>query len=130
VPSYKLYMMIHFAGIVGGCMTIAGLAGHAVFGGEKASAGSARKRLLAAHGVFLFLVLLGGMGAGTRTGAISSEHGFASWIWIKLGIWLLVGGLAALPYRLGPKAGWLFAAVPILIAVAAWTAGGFQPLMR
>ena len=130
LPSLKLYLLFHFAGIVGSCMTIAGLAGHAMYGGTKESAGGTRKALMAAHGIFMFLVLLGGMGAGTQIGAISSETGFASWIHVKLAIWLFVGGIVALPYRLGKNAIWLFVAVPLIIAFAGWTAGGFLPLTR
>lgn len=130
MPSYKLYLLFHFAGIVGSCMTIAGLAGHAMFGGTKESAGGMRKALMAAHGVFMFLVLFGGMGAGAQIGAIASGEDFAWWIHIKLAIWLVVGGVVALPYRLGKNAVWLFLAVPLLIAFAGWTAGGFLPLLR
>jgi hypothetical protein len=130
MPSYKLYKMLHFAGIVMVVMAIAGVSFHAWLGGAKADAGKPRKVLLAAHGAGMFLILLGGMGAGTAIGAISSEAGFASWIHPKLALWAVVAALPALPYR-SPKLGAaMFFLLPVLVMLAAWIAGGFAPLTR
>ena len=130
MPSYKAYKLIHFAAIVLVCMSTGGLAFHAWLGGDKASAGPTRKRLLALHGLGMFLILLGGMGLGAQTGAISSENGFQSWIWLKMGIWVAVGALPALPYRSPKLAAALFVITPLLVAFAGWVAGGFLPLTR
>lgn len=130
LPSYKLYKMIHLAGVVLVCMSIAGISFHAWLGGTKEAAGKLRKRLLMGHGIGLFLAVLGGMGAGTAMGAISSETGFAGWIWLKMGVWVLFGALPALPYRSPKLAASLFVVVPLLIMLAAWIAGGFLPLTR
>lgn len=130
MPSYKLYKMIHFAGIVVVCMAIAGVSFHAWLGGDKASAGTPRKLLLAAHGLGMFLILLGGMGAGATSGAISAEAGMASWIHAKFGVWAVVAALPALPYRSPKLAASMFVLLPLMIALAAWIAGGFSPLLR
>ncbi len=130
MPSYKLYKMLHLGAIVLICMTTAGLAFHAWLGGTKESAGGARKALLALHGVGMLLAFVGGMGAGAQTGAISSEHGFQSWVHIKIALWFALGALPALPYRSPRLAASLFVVVPLLVAFAAWVAGGFLPLTR
>ena len=78
----------------------------------------------------MFLVFAGGMGLGAVTGAISEENGFASWIWFKMGIWVAVGALPALPYRSPKLAASLFLVTPLLVAFAGWVAGGFLPLTR
>jgi len=130
MPSYKLYKMIHLGGVVLVCMSIAGLAFHAWIGGDKAAAGKPRKSLLALHGAGMFLAFLGGMGVATQVGAISSENGFVGWIYIKIGLWFAIGALPALPYRKPQLAASLFVITPLLVALGAWIAGGFQPLLR
>ncbi len=128
--SYKAYKILHIASVVLVCMSVGGLSFHAWLGGDKASGGTARKRLLMLHGIGMFLALAGGMGVGTRMGAISSETGFASWIWFKLAIWVLVGALPALPYRNPKLAAGMFVALPLLVLFAGWVAGGFLPLTQ
>jgi len=128
--SYKLYRILHIASIVLVCMSVGGLSFHAWLGGDKEGAGTARKRLLMLHGIGMFLVLAGGMGAGARMGAISSENGFASWIFFKLAIWVAVGALPALPYSNPKLAAAMFVALPALVLFAGWVAGGFLPLLQ
>jgi len=130
MPSYKLYKILHLTGIVVVCMTVAGLAFHAWLDGTREAAGEARKRLLAAPGVAMVVSLVGGMGAAATAGFISSENGFASWIWLKMTLWVIFGALPMIPYRAPEKAARLFIVVPVLLALAAWVAGGFQPLIR
>lgn len=130
MPSYKLYKILHLAGVVAVCMSVAGLAFHAWLGGTKQAAGSARKKLLAVHGAAMFVSLLGGMGAAATAGYLQSGEPFPGWIALKLAIWLLFGALPVLPHRAPKAASWLFVAVPLLVAFAAWTAGGFVSLTR
>jgi hypothetical protein len=130
MPSYKLYKILHLTGIVAVCMTVAGFAFHAWLGGTKDEAGAARKRLLMAHGMAMLLVFAGGMGAAATSGFIADGAGFPGWIWIKFGLWGVFGALPALPYKSPKQAAWLFVVVPVLVAFAAWTAGGFVGLTR
>jgi hypothetical protein len=130
MPSYKLYKMIHVGAIVLVCMSLGGLAFHAWLGGDKVAGGRPRKLLLALHGLGMFGILLGGMGSGSQTGAISPETGFAPWIHFKFALWVLVGALPAVPYRSPRLAASLFVVVPLLVAFGAWVAGGFLPLLR
>ena len=116
--------------IVAGCMSVAGMSFHAWLGGTKEAAGAARKQLMALHGVAMFLSLLGGMGAAATAGFLGGEAGFPHWVMLKLVLWLIFGALPVLPYRKPEHSKWLFVAVPLLVAFAAWTAGGFLPLTR
>ena len=102
----------------------------AALGGTKASAGQAWKRLMGMHGAAMLLSLVGGMGAAATSGFLSGDEGVAPWIWLKLVIWLVLGAAAALPGRVPSRAGLMFVAIPLLVALAAWTAGGFLPLTR
>jgi hypothetical protein len=72
-----------------------------------------RKRLAIAHGVALFLVLLGGFGMLARL-----HIGVTGWVGAKLLLWIAVGGLIAL--RKTPAAAWGVALVPVLAALAGW----------
>ena len=56
------------------------------------------RALLALHGLGALAAITGGFGLLAR---ISVEAGelFPGWIWAKLALWVLLGGLVALPYR-------------------------------
>lgn len=122
--SYPVYKIIHLLGMFTLLVALAGLCARAAW--AMASAGAASqgsatvpgKRLLVVlHGVGLFLVLLGGFGMMARLGL---THGiaFPAWIWIKIGIWLVAGGLVVVPKR---RPGWsvpLLVALPLLAALA------------
>lgn len=130
MPSYKLYKILHLTAVVAVCMSVAGLAFHAWLGGTKEAAGAARKRLLAIHGGAMIVSVIGGMGAAATAGYLQSGQPFPHWLGMKLLLWLIFGALPILPYRAPKQAPWLFVAVPVLFALAAWTAGGFLPLTR
>lgn len=116
--AYWIYKIIHIVGIVAMLSALAALAGHALNGGRKAD-NSARKLMAITHGVGLLLALLGGFGMMARLGIIS---GWPGWIWAKLGLWLVVGGLVALPYRKPELAKSLWFAIPLIAAAGAFLA--------
>lgn len=119
--SYPVYKLIHFLGIF---MVIAALVAagiHVLRGGTRAN-DPYRKLLSAAHGIAVFLILLGGFGMLARLGIMSGGGGLPGWIILKLVIWVAVGALMALPYR-GPKlARVMLVALPLLLLGAAATA--------
>ncbi len=128
MPSYKLYKILHLLGITLASMTAVAFAYHAWLGGTKESGGLPRKRLLGAHGIGMILIILGGMGAGATAGLFTD--GMPGWLAAKVVFWLVLGALPAMPYKrpgLAPHLLWI---VPALVALAAWTAGGFLPLTR
>ncbi len=89
--SYQVYKIIHFLGIFTVLMSLAATATLAVSGNIKNS--SSRKSLMILHGVGLFFILLGGFGLMARIGV--SHGGIPMWVWAKIGIWLVLGSLAA-----------------------------------
>lgn len=128
MPSYKLYLILHITGITLATTAAVAFAYHAWLGGTKESGGAPRTRLLGMHGVGMILILVGGMGAGATAGFFAD--GLPAWLGLKLAFWLTLGALPALPYKrpgLAPHLVWI---VPVLVALAAWTAGGFVPLTR
>ncbi len=130
MPSYKLYKLIHLTSLVVAVMSISGVTFHAWLGGTREQAGRLRKRLLGLHGLAMVGMLVGGMGLGAISGAISHQNGWEHWIFGKLVLWLVLGALPALPYRYPRAAPWLWLAVPVLVALAGWLAGGLLPLTR
>jgi hypothetical protein len=114
---YELYRLIHFAGIFLTFLALGGLTLRALTGGGEAVL--ARRIALASHGFGLFLVLLGGFGMLARLG----PHGaMGTWVWIKLGVWLVLGAAVVVAKRLPKASTLLWALLPVLGLVAAWSA--------
>jgi len=121
--SLNVYKLVHILGILLTFTAVGGLTIHALNGGTKAT--NAGRRLVAlSFGIGLFLILLGGFGMLARLGI--AQLGLPTWIWVKLAIWLLIGGLLAVPYRKPglSRAVWLGAVA--LGIVAAWI-GLYKP---
>ena len=95
--SYATYKLIHLLGIFALMVALAGLEGHAVPGHSKEENTSYRT-LLALHGFGALAALTGGFGLLARVNVEASGM-FPGWIWAKLVLWVLLGGLVALPYR-------------------------------
>ncbi|MEX2528926.1 MAG: hypothetical protein WEA09_14940 [Gemmatimonadota bacterium] len=113
--SYFTYKVIHYLGIF---ILVTSLG--AALGQLAVEREGLRRRWWVAHGVGLFLVLLGGFGLLARIGV---EHGelFPGWVWLKLAIWVTMGGILWVARR---KRSWsmaLLALVPLLAALAGYT---------
>jgi hypothetical protein len=117
--SYIAYKLIHFLGIFTMISALAAAGMHILRGGTRSN-DPWRRKLLAAHGVAAFLILVGGFGMMARLGIV---HGlFPGWIMVKIGIWVVLGGSIALTYRGRRFAGPLLIVVPVLAVAAAATA--------
>lgn len=97
--SYGVYKVVHYLGIFLLVTALSVALGRAATesigeGEGRPTADPWRRRLAAAHGVALFLVLLGGFGMLARLGV---DHGalFPGWIWAKLAIWVALAALVA-----------------------------------
>jgi hypothetical protein len=116
---YAIYKLIHFLGIFTLLGALVAAAMHVLRGGTRAD-DPYRRRLLAAHGIAAFLVLLGGFGMLARMGVM---HGtLPGWVLLKLALWVVIAGLVALPYRGRAGARFVLAGLPLLLLVAAATA--------
>jgi hypothetical protein len=113
---HAVYKVIHVFAVLLLVSALAGVAIHAANGGTRGT--SATRRLLtAAHGIGLLLALVAGFGMLARLDR-SMIAGWG-WVWVKLGIWLVLGGLVMLPYRRPGTARFVFLLVPLLGGLAA-----------
>lgn len=108
---YEFYKVVHFVGIFLTLFSMGALALQLLNGGSADF--PRRKHALIGHGAGLFLVLLGGFGLLARL-----QVGFPPWVWIKLGVWLVLGGIVALMRRKSQWNSWLWIVIVGLAAVA------------
>ena len=111
-----VYKFIHFLGIIMIFVSLGGVMVHVFNGGAKAD-NVWRKPAGITHGIGLFLVLLGGFGMMARLGI---PWPWPGWLFVKLAIWLLLGGITGLLYRLGTGGKSLWVVVMLLGAIAAF----------
>ena len=116
--SYQVYKIVHFLGMFMLFSSLGGLSLHVLNGGDKGS-NKARKLMAATHGIGLFLILLGGFGMLARLGL---TDGLPPWIHVKLTVWVLLGALLALPYRVPAASKLVWFGAPLLGIVAAYIA--------
>jgi hypothetical protein len=122
--SYITYKLIHIFGLFALFVALAGMAAHAAAGHEKKE-NTAYRGLLILHGVGALIALTGGFGLMARVGVM---HGvlFPGWIWAKLALWVILGGLIALPYRNRGLARAMIFLLPFLGLLGAYL-GSFKP---
>ncbi len=117
MPAYALYKAFHIFGVLLVFISLG-----AALGLARVGAGGqphARRVLAITHGVGILVVLVAGMGLVARLGI---PWPFAGWLWGKIAIWIVLGGLLTLALR---RVGWsrlLWWATPLLGLVAAWLA--------
>lgn len=115
---YAAYKIVHYIGIFFLVTALVASLARAA-GGLRGPDGKDpwAKKLMATHGIALFLILLGGFGMLARIGF---EHGalFPGWIWVKLGVWAALGGMVAVARRSEALSGKVLIWVPILAVLA------------
>ena len=115
MTSYLLFKLVHLLGVMLLFASVGGLAGMAAAG---RAADARLARML--HGVALLLIFLTGFATLSSLG-MSAPGSWGAWVWIKLVVWLLLGGSLALARR-ERHARWVLVGLPVLGAVAAWAA--------
>jgi hypothetical protein len=118
--SYQFYNLVHIVGLIFLMAALGGIASTAVSPGGRLSPWR-RRAVTAFHAVGLFLILLGGFGLLARLGVMHGS-GFPGWIWVKLGIWAVLGISAFVPYRYPRTAMPLLMLLPVLGGLAAYMA--------
>jgi hypothetical protein len=118
--SYAFYNLVHIVGLI---LLMMGLGGLALAGGTGGEAPARWPgRLLALiQGSGLFLILLGGFGLLARLG-VAHGGGWPAWVWVKFGVWVMLGLAAVAPFWLPRTARPLLLIVPALGALAAYMA--------
>ena len=111
---FTAYKILHIAGLALLMMSLGALTFHALGGGTKDNA-PARPLVFASHGIGLVLLLITGFGMLAR---LNLSYG-GVWIWLTVLLWLVVGGLVALPLRAPKAARFLWPLLPVLGAAAA-----------
>ncbi len=116
--SYTTYKLVHLVGIFVLLSGVAGLWTLELFSDSPGYA-KARKGLMSMHGIALFIVLFGAFGTLAQLGI---GFPWPPWIWLKIGIWVVLGGLPVLLSKSRSSSKVLFLIAPLLAAVAAWAA--------
>lgn len=115
MSSYVLWKIVHVFGVLLLFVSLGGLAGLAAAG--RPAEGRLHRIL---HGIALIIVFLAGF-ALLATLKMSAPGTWGLWVWLKLAIWLLLGGSLVLVRR-QRHARWVLIGLPLLGAVAAWAA--------
>lgn len=116
---YAAYKWLHLIGVFLLLLALGSVATHAMNGGTRES-NAARRLSSISHGVGLLLVLVAGFGLLARLHIMGA--GLPGWVWAKIGVWVVLGGMLVLPYRMPRHAGALWGVTLLLAAVAAWLA--------
>ena len=117
--TYETYKILHILGLLLLVLGIFGYAGIFLNGSQPTS--GTRKTMMMTNGFGLLFLLFGGFGMAGKLGLMGHLPG---WVYVKLFIWLCLGGLVALIKRKPQRAsGWI-----ILTVVLALTATIFAVL--
>jgi hypothetical protein len=115
--SYDFYKVLHLAGYLAVFFALGGVVFHVASGGNRDSAWRRGAALL--HGFGLLIAFVAGFGliAKLRVG-----FPWPAWIWIKIGIWLLLGAALTIPYRFPKQVRLLWILLPLVGVLAAYLA--------
>lgn len=115
--SLEVYKLIHVLAILFVFSAIAGVAVHTITGGRRED--NPFFRVLAiVHGLAIVFILVSGFGMLARIG-VAHNALTLGWIWVKLGVWAVLGALLTLPYRRSAWARPIFFVTPLLGVLAA-----------
>jgi hypothetical protein len=113
--GYEIYKVSHLFGMIMLFVAVGGVMLYALNGGTKAD-NRLRKTAAITHGIGLIFVLVAGFGLLARVGI---SWPWPGWVFVKLIIWLVLGGVTGLIYKLGTAGKGLWYVVILLGAIAA-----------
>jgi uncharacterized membrane protein SirB2 len=119
--SALFYQVLHLAGVILLFFALGGLALRAFAGGSGSDDG--RKVAQITHGIALVLLLVSGFGLLAKL-----QLGFPTWVWLKLGIWLTLGGIIVLVRRMHWHRWIWWVLLPAIGILAAWL-GNAKPAL-
>ncbi len=115
--SYEFYKMMHLLGLVLLFSGLVGLLTVKMSGGKVE--GSTKSLVYASHGLGLVLLLVGGFGLVAR---LQLAQNMPSWVYVKLAVWLFMGGAIGLVKRKG-HIGWpIFLTLTFVFLIATYFA--------
>jgi hypothetical protein len=112
---FAAYKTVHIFGALLLFMALGGSAAMQTVARDRVPAGL-RRLLGALHGTALLLLLVAGFGMMARLGLMAQ---WPPWIFLKIVVWLLLGGSVALQRRLGAWNQAFFVILPLLGLLAA-----------
>ena len=114
---YEFYKIMHLTGLI---MIFSGLVGLLTLKMAGAAVeGKVKSLVFISHGVGLALALVGGFGLMARLGLVRE---MPNWIYVKIAIWLILGGAIAAVKRKGELGSKLFLALIAIFVIAAYLA--------
>ena len=120
--SLEIYKVLH---VVGALMVLASLGGAAAVAMSGEGKGHAlRRTAVITHGLGLVILLVAGFGLLARLGITGFP--WPIWVFIKLGVWLALGGMAAILTR-RPNAGALLWWITLALGGLAVFSAIFKP---
>jgi len=116
--SVNVYKILHLAGVIFlffalGAMVLRAMAGQSEAG---------RKLAGLTQGIALIVILVSGFGLLAKY-----QLGFPPWVWVKLLIWIALGGSAVLVRKLADKSALWWWVLPLLGVLAAYL-GVMKPM--
>lgn len=115
--DYMTYKLLHIFGVLLTLAAVGGLVLRAMDADEPSEKTPARKLGGITHGVALLIVLVSGFGAIAKLGV-----GFPLWVWLKIVIWVIFGGVVALIHKKPSLLQPLWFLLPLLAAFGGWLA--------
>ncbi len=117
--SYTVYKVVHITGVA---LLFSALGAVALASAEGLleDRNRARKIIGIAHGTALVIVLVSGMGIAARLGLMGET--WPLWIWIKIGLWAVMGAATALIRRVPGRFAWVLFLLPLAATFAAYLA--------
>ncbi|MDH3598715.1 MAG: hypothetical protein OEU26_03635 [Candidatus Tectomicrobia bacterium] len=112
--SDEIYKLIHLFGVIMIFVSVGGIMLYALNGGTKAD-NTLGKTAAITHGIGLVFVLVAGFGLLAR-----KNIGWEGWVFVKLFIWIVLGGVTGLIYKLGTRGQWLWYVVILLGVIAVY----------
>lgn len=115
--SYEFYKIAHLASLA--CLLLGFGLMIGIFSEKLNPTRAARKWAFAMHGIGITLMLVSGFGLAAR---LQMFQNLPMWIYAKLAVWLILGGMVALIKR---KPNWRFPiilSINFLVGFAAWLA--------
>lgn len=120
--SYGFYKVLHLVSLMAVYLALGAMIFHMLSGGSRKF--PHKKFLMMTHGVALFFILLAGFGLLARLQI--AQMPWPLWVWLKLGIWLTLGGITTIIYRKPKLAATLWIVTLVLGGLGAYLAN-FKP---